>query len=331
MKGRGIMTASDGTSLIQRSIAIVLAMWLVMAGTAGSYAASAAGPHLGLPAAQSDIVPVRFISPDTLDPTMPGVGTNRYAYAGNDPINKSDANGHFAVLGAVVGAALGIAVQAGIDAYNGQLSGIGAYAGAAVGGAVAGATAGLVSAGVYGTAAIAGGLGNIAGGITEDAVNGQAPTVGGVFEDAKMGAAFGLIGGAVGSKLSKGLNDLTNQQKGKIGEKLTVAKEVLKGNLPGQRNVAVLTGRLTPTGRQQWALIDREFNNLFTGQSKLVDSKFGRWAAGSSNQRAAKRNGVVFEYDKMTPDEVGRAAGGTLSGSVAGGANSSSDQSEEMP
>ncbi|WP_275789082.1 RHS repeat-associated core domain-containing protein [Pararhizobium gei] len=36
----------------------------------------------------------RFISPDTWDPTMEGVGTNRYAYAGNDPVNKSDPNGH---------------------------------------------------------------------------------------------------------------------------------------------------------------------------------------------------------------------------------------------
>lgn len=36
----------------------------------------------------------RFIQPDTMDPTIPGVGTNRYAYAGNDPVNKSDRNGH---------------------------------------------------------------------------------------------------------------------------------------------------------------------------------------------------------------------------------------------
>lgn len=36
----------------------------------------------------------RFISPDDWDPTLPGVGTNRYAYALNDPINKSDPNGH---------------------------------------------------------------------------------------------------------------------------------------------------------------------------------------------------------------------------------------------
>ncbi len=36
----------------------------------------------------------RFLSPDTLDPIEPGVGTNRYAYADNDPVNKSDPNGH---------------------------------------------------------------------------------------------------------------------------------------------------------------------------------------------------------------------------------------------
>ncbi|MER8779671.1 RHS repeat-associated core domain-containing protein [Mesorhizobium sp. M0437] len=36
----------------------------------------------------------RFISPDNWDPTLAGVGTNRYAYAGNDPVNQSDANGH---------------------------------------------------------------------------------------------------------------------------------------------------------------------------------------------------------------------------------------------
>lgn len=36
----------------------------------------------------------RFISPDTYDPTRPGVGVNRYAYAGNDPINRADPGGH---------------------------------------------------------------------------------------------------------------------------------------------------------------------------------------------------------------------------------------------
>jgi RHS repeat-associated protein len=36
----------------------------------------------------------RFIQADTLDPDIAGVDINRYAYALNDPINKSDPNGH---------------------------------------------------------------------------------------------------------------------------------------------------------------------------------------------------------------------------------------------
>ncbi|CAN7509906.1 RHS repeat-associated core domain-containing protein [Mesorhizobium sp. LjRoot246] len=51
---------------------------------------------LYLNARYMDPVLGRFISPDDWDPTLPGVGTNRYAYAQNDPINKSDANGHVA-------------------------------------------------------------------------------------------------------------------------------------------------------------------------------------------------------------------------------------------
>ena len=37
----------------------------------------------------------RFISPDDWDPVIEGVGPNRYAYAQNDPVNKSDPNGHY--------------------------------------------------------------------------------------------------------------------------------------------------------------------------------------------------------------------------------------------
>jgi RHS repeat-associated protein len=36
----------------------------------------------------------RFINPDTWDPMLAGVDVNRYAYAANDPVNGSDANGH---------------------------------------------------------------------------------------------------------------------------------------------------------------------------------------------------------------------------------------------
>ena len=49
----------------------------------------------------------RFIQPDTMDPTIEGVGTNRYAYAGNDPVNKSDPNGHLWGLVGLIGGFLG--------------------------------------------------------------------------------------------------------------------------------------------------------------------------------------------------------------------------------
>jgi hypothetical protein len=36
----------------------------------------------------------RYLTPDTFDPWLAGVDINRYGYAGNDPINGSDLNGH---------------------------------------------------------------------------------------------------------------------------------------------------------------------------------------------------------------------------------------------
>ncbi|MBK5571671.1 MAG: RHS repeat-associated core domain-containing protein [Ensifer sp. SSB1] len=41
----------------------------------------------------------RFISPDDWNPTLPGVGSNRYAFAGDDPVNNSDPSGHISFSG----------------------------------------------------------------------------------------------------------------------------------------------------------------------------------------------------------------------------------------
>ena len=50
-----------------------------------------------------------FIQPDWFEVTKPGVGTNRYAYAGNDPVNRIDPNGN---------ATTGVAAHLSSDAYN---------------------------------------------------------------------------------------------------------------------------------------------------------------------------------------------------------------------
>jgi hypothetical protein len=64
-----------GKSICARVISVLIVMCLM----AGSFASAANA---------------RYISPDNWDPSKPGVGTNRYAYSENDPINKSDPNGH---------------------------------------------------------------------------------------------------------------------------------------------------------------------------------------------------------------------------------------------
>jgi hypothetical protein len=99
MKGRGIMMSSNGAGLVRPLVAILLALSLTIVGTTWTYADSVLGPHARPAVARSDVMSTRFISPDTLDPTMPGVGTNRYSYSQNDPINKSDPNGHSLLSG----------------------------------------------------------------------------------------------------------------------------------------------------------------------------------------------------------------------------------------
>ena len=65
--------------------------------TARNYIGERFDPETGLlylHARYYDPAFARFISPDDWDPNLPGVGTNRYAYAENDPVNLSDPNGH---------------------------------------------------------------------------------------------------------------------------------------------------------------------------------------------------------------------------------------------
>lgn len=56
-----------------------------------------------------------FVQPDWFDPTQPGVGTNRYAYSFNDPINLMDQNGNQAGPGMGALAALAVDDEGNVD------------------------------------------------------------------------------------------------------------------------------------------------------------------------------------------------------------------------
>jgi RHS repeat-associated protein len=83
-----------------------------------------------------DPVLARFVSPDDWDPTLEGVGVNRYAYAGNDPVNRSDPNGHFTLYVEMdAEGKFGGLVKAAIDYFRGKdlpMSGAGVNVGVAV-------------------------------------------------------------------------------------------------------------------------------------------------------------------------------------------------------
>ncbi|WP_172724550.1 RHS repeat-associated core domain-containing protein [Neorhizobium tomejilense] len=92
-------------SLVRPFLARVLTMLLVCSMLAAPFASTANA---------------RFISPDDWDPTKEGVGTNRYAYAQNDPVNKSDPSGHIIETGwDAFNIAWGI-TSAAYNAWNGE-------------------------------------------------------------------------------------------------------------------------------------------------------------------------------------------------------------------
>ncbi|PZQ45426.1 MAG: hypothetical protein DI556_22725, partial [Rhodovulum sulfidophilum] len=140
-----------------------------------------------------------FTSPDWLDVTLPGVGTNRFAYAGNSPVNMSDPGGNCPMCAAAgFGALAGLAGQFASDVYGvlqgGEWSSARDYAASAAAGAVAGATLGLATPAVVGvgTGVVAGAAsgvtGTVAGGLYRD---GQMPSVGEQLTGAAIGGAFG--------------------------------------------------------------------------------------------------------------------------------------------
>ena len=99
----------------------------------------------------------RWISPDSIEYLDPSSinGLNLYAYCGNDPINKYDPTGHFAISALIIGAIIGAAIGFGgtvladyVDdgqIFNGSISAGGYIANTLVGGLIGALTGGIAS------------------------------------------------------------------------------------------------------------------------------------------------------------------------------------------
>ncbi len=170
-----------------------------------------------------DPVLARFLSPDWLDPVIPGVGTNRYAYAANDPVNRLDKNGNWAqaAVGFVAGATVDTLMQLAevksykdVDYKSVAMSGvIGAATAMGVAAVPSGLSTGLerVSKGLIGALIAHGGL------LTKNAIEekdtskGQAlGAVGGGFFGSMIGRAAGPAGAAAAATAAPKANSLLN-------------------------------------------------------------------------------------------------------------------------
>ena len=145
-----------------------------------------------------------FIQPDWWDPSDPRVGTNRYAYSFNDPINNSDPGGNCpSCAGGIIGGIIGGLAQGAVDLYNGELSSARTYGAAIAGGAVAGATFGLGSSATLGGLAARGALSGATGTTTGSVVGtGQLPSATELAIGTGLGAVTGPLGGRTGSVLA---------------------------------------------------------------------------------------------------------------------------------
>jgi RHS repeat-associated protein len=198
----------------------------------------------------------RFISADWWDPTLPGVGTNRYAYSDNDPINKSDPTGHVcpSCVGALVGAFVGAVGEIGIQTYNNYEHGTpynpGKVYGSAIAGAIVGSGAALFGAPALGLSvteqvganALLGGTVNATQGAVYNGVYGEKNTFEQSFSDGVIGAVLGAVveAASVGAaravtnnrkeKVKAFAESLANKFAPIISEGLTRAKPELEGH-----------------------------------------------------------------------------------------------------
>ena len=244
-----------------------------------------------------------------------------YVYCKNNPIIFLDHNGDSPTLitagiGGAIGGVIGGAIEMGAQLVNnGKITSWKSVGGAAAQGAITGAVAGLTGgASLIASAAVSAGA-NVIGGEVNRRIQGKHTTVGDVVSDAAIGGAFGAGGYVSGKFVRKGLNQVSNSTKGRVGELTTKVKYATKG-YRSKGNAIVPTGKRTPTGRVQAAYYDHDMKNVFTGRHIVVESKFNT-SKLTINQRNAQKNiGIPFRIDRTTGSQLGNWMQQSVNGSA---------------
>ncbi len=267
----------------------------------------------------------RWMVVDKLADHPDQIDLSPYAYVGNNPISKTDPDGNcpHCLIGAAIGAIFGGGVEAISQiAHSGHITSWKAVAGSAVQGAITGAVAGatggaslLVSVGANAGA-------NVVGGVVNRAIQGKGTTVKDVLIDGAIGGGGAAIGKLGGNLAKKGLDKLSNQAKGRLGETITKIKYGAKGYV-SEGEATVRTGGRTATGRVQVAKYDHAMKNFFTGNELTVESKFNT-SGLTSNQAAAQSNvatsgGLIVE--QTTSQQLGNATQRVVTGGGTTGLN----------
>lgn len=157
---------------------------------------------------------------------------------------------------------------------------------------------------------------NVVGGVANRAIQGKGTTLKDVAVDAALGGGLAAVGKAAGVVVKKGLDKLSNQAKGAIGEAATKMKYGVKGYV-SQGEAVVQTGRKTAVkGLNEAAHYDHNMKNIFTGKRLTVESKFNS-SSLNKVQRAARSNvttdgGLII--DRTTSTQLGNATQSTATG-----------------
>ncbi len=191
------------------------------------------------------------------------------------------------------GAATGVGTQAASDIAAGRPSSFGDYASAGLGGAV---DVGLMLRGMP-----PGRAGMVSGALSStlgDVANGRPVSVDRAAQSASSGGYLGAAAGAGGRAHVQGLG---NKAKEELGEFLSKGRTILRRDATRtteKTGVSVAKGKETKPDQRTWA-------------GDLVESKFGRWAKLTPNQRLAWQQKLPgYRVDHFLPRDVGNLLGG---------------------